>query len=146
MNADPHTLPPNILRAMPDVERARYAPAMVPPSAIAHAAGNRNRAGETHKSVVAQIVGWLAQEPRRVLANVNRQDRKSTCIAGWPDITCSHPRTDDVDGIPTAFEVKVGDDRLSEDQIRVIEQMKRNGWRVYVVGCLDDVISAWATP
>jgi hypothetical protein len=47
--------------------------------------------------------------------------------AGHPDLTFA------LDGRPIAVELKSATGKLSEDQIRVLSQMKRNGWEVYLL-------------
>jgi hypothetical protein len=68
--------------------------------------------------------------------------------AGHPDLTFA------LNGRPIAVELKSATGRLSKEQIRVLSQMKRNGWEVYVLrswgpfygllqGC---VIEQWSPP
>ena len=49
--------------------------------------------------------------------------------AGWPDLTFVYQ------GRPYAVELKTATGKLSEDQERVLAQMRSNGWIVEVVRC-----------
>jgi hypothetical protein len=51
--------------------------------------------------------------------------------AGHPDLTFA------LNGRPIAVELKSATGRLSKDQIRVLSQMKSNGWEVYVLRSWD---------
>lgn len=63
---------------------------------------------------------------------------------GWPDLTFS------VDGTPMAIELKTATGTLSDDQVRVLAAMRRNGWSVHVVRSYQEFVlvveSARLTP
>ena len=50
---------------------------------------------------------------------------------GWPDLTMA------VNGTPFAVELKTSTGRLSDDQVRVLAAMRRNGWQVHVLRSYD---------
>jgi len=60
--------------------------------------------------------------------------KRSTITTGWPDFTFA------VNGQACAIEAKFSGGRLSADQERAIEEMRRNGWKVAVVYSLAGVI------
>jgi hypothetical protein len=51
---------------------------------------------------------------------------------GWPDLTFV------VLGVPYAVELKTAAGKLSEDQIRVMREMERNGWRTHIVRSFEE--------
>lgn len=62
-----------------------------------------------------------------------RFDRKSTMTVGWPDFTFAF------NGIPIAFECKSESGKLSKEQEKCHENMRANGWRVYVITNMEQV-------
>jgi len=51
---------------------------------------------------------------------------------GWPDLTFAW-RLNLIMGIPIAVELKAPAGTLSDDQVKVLTNMKANGWYVYVI-------------
>lgn len=60
-------------------------------------------------------------------------DRKTTGKKGWPDFTFA------VNGRACVIEVKVADNKLTEEQERILAGLYRNGWHVGVVRSLQEV-------
>lgn len=66
----------------------------------------------------------------------SRFGKRSTINAGTPDLICAH------NGKPFAFEVKTQSGKCSDEQLRVHEQMRANGWTVLVVRSVEEVRDA----
>lgn len=89
---------------------------------------------EVHK----HIANWLRQHD--IWFCHSRMDRKTTNQNGCPDfLFVWQPVYAIVAPVPMAIEVKVGNNKLSEEQKRVRLDMIRNGWNYHVVSSLDDL-------
>lgn len=62
-------------------------------------------------------------------------NRKSILPEGWPDFTLAF------EGKPMAFEVKVWGGKPRPEQLTRHDKMRQNGWAVYVVNSVADVVA-----
>ncbi len=113
----------------------------------------------THKQLVALICEYLAQmgvmhtesDAGVTFDRSGNYSRRRVSTRGWPDITLTVPMLGAADttgkrrvfGIFGAIEVKVGPDKLSDDQHAVLSHIERHGGLVCVARSLDDVIDAF---
>ncbi len=69
-------------------------------------------------------------------------DRKTTQQRGVPDFMFAYVRAFGVAdfAMPTAVEVKVGTNKLTEDQEGVRTAMEKNGWQYFVVSSLEELM------
>jgi hypothetical protein len=92
----------------------------------------------TRSSLTKQLVAYL--ELRDIKVGWAATHKKSTYTKGWPDITFSVMSH----GFPTpcAWEVKMGSDMLSKDQIDMLErlQARPNCWRVRVINTFNQAV------
>lgn len=86
------------------------------------------------RALQEQIVSFL--RAKGIFVDVSRMDRRTTNTVGRPDLLCAH------NGKPFAFEVKTATGKCSEEQLRVHEQMRSNGWTVMVVRSVEEVRDA----
>lgn len=133
-------LPDNILKRMEPSERAKLGRSGV----LAQEAQDKF-AANCEKQVHKHIENWLRQ--RDIFCIHSRTDRKTTNAVGTPDFVFTWYRTDRpcYEAIAIAIEVKVGGNTLSPEQVRVREQMARNGWFYFVVSSLPELISLLST-
>jgi hypothetical protein len=68
---------------------------------------------------------------RGVFCVHSRMDRKATTPVGTPDLCFA------VDGIPCAVDLKRPGEHPTPDQVKVMQQMMDNGWRVRVLTSLE---------
>ena len=113
----------------------------------------------THKQLVALICEYLTQmgvmhtesDAGVTFDRSGNYSRRRVSTRGWPDITLTVPMLGAADptgkrrvfGIFGALEVKVGPDKLSDDQHAVLSHIERHGGLVCVARSLDDVIDAF---
>lgn len=120
-------IPTNVLRLMPPEERARLGKAgVLPEEALANAEIRLERDLQIRLRALLGLRGIAYQQ--------SRMDKKTTGTVGWPDFTFA------VNGRPVAWECKLPGKDLDEDQVRVIEQMKANGWDVRVIRSVEQAM------
>lgn len=64
-----------------------------------------------------------------------RTDKRSTMTVGWPDFTLA------INGIPIALECKSDVGKVSPEQQKCHDNMRRNGWNVFIIRHLSEVVS-----
>lgn len=102
------------------------------------------QAEKSERDVQKQIANWLRL--KGIFFVWSRMDKKTTNYCGTPDFIFSYVEQYRVFECvrpmarPMAIEVKFGKGKLSEEQEKVMEQMKKNGWRYHVVHSLKEVI------
>ena len=111
-------IPEHVRRLMPPEERKAL-------GAPTCAEVDEKLRAKSEKQLQENIGNMLRQFD--IIYNVSRMDRKKTDMVGWPDFTFA------IHGRAFAFEVKLPGGKLTPDQERVIDHMKRNGWLVLVV-------------
>jgi hypothetical protein len=84
---------------------------------------------KSERQLQEQICALLRN--RGIVFQRSRMDRKTTGTVGWPDISFAF------NGIPHAWEIKTATGKLSEEQSRCIEAMRKNGWNVQIIRSLD---------
>lgn len=124
-------LPENILKHMSKADRAKLGKAGV----LASEATEKFSA-KREKDVQRDICNWLRQ--RDIFYFWSRTDRKTTTIKGTPDFAFLWP-VEDGKGDPTAVEVKIGKNALSDEQQRVRWLMEKEGWNYLVVNSLTEL-------
>jgi hypothetical protein len=87
---------------------------------------------KSERELQGQIAGLL--RIRGIWFHSARMDRKTTGQVGTPDFLLA------LNGRPVALEAKHAKGKLSPEQIKTHEVMRRNGWRVEVVRSLGDVL------
>jgi hypothetical protein len=75
---------------------------------------------------------------RGIEFNVSRMDRRKTDRPAWPDFTFAFC------GVPIAIEAKTPGANPTADQLAIHARMRANGWRVFIVRGLTEVISLLA--
>jgi len=127
-------LPEKILRCMSAEDRAEHAKAVGHPNAGKTSAELREAAiRKDEKSAQKDIANYLRL---RGIEFINPpMNRKSILPEGWPDFTFVF------DGMPMALEVKVWGAKPRPEQVTRHEKMRGNGWQVYVVNSVADVVA-----
>lgn len=96
------------------------------------------RASKEHKletKIKAQCISWLEQHSGlNIKVGTAFNHKKSTYTEGWPDLTFA------VNGKPVAIELKTDEGVVSQEQRLCHEQMRGNGWLVFVCRSLEEVI------
>lgn len=120
-------LPDNILRAMNKKDRKSL-----------------GRVGRTMEEVFTSVKAKNERELQTQIAALLRMkdiafcqprtDKRSTMTIGWPDFTFA------LEGVPIAFECKSLHGVVSEAQEKCHEKMRMNGWRVFIINDLSQVL------
>ena len=132
MKAD--VLPENILRCMSAEDRATHAKAVGHPNAGKTSAELREAAiKKDEKSAQKDIANYLRM--RGIEFICPPMNRKSILPEGWPDFTLA------LEGKAMAFEVKVWGGKPRPEQLTRHDKMRGNGWQVYVVNSVADVVA-----
>ena len=122
-------LPDCVLRKMRPEDRKALGKAGV---TLAEAAAKQEAKRE--REIHEQIENWLRQ--REITYRHDRMDKPTTGTIGWPDFTFA------VKGRAVALEVKMPGAQPSDDQIKCMSGLVRDGWFVRVVYSLADVLNA----
>lgn len=92
------------------------------------------------KEIHRNIENWLRQ--REIFYVHSRTDKRTTNAKGVPDfIFAWRLEGPGEPAKPTAVEVKVGPNILTNEQIAVRDQMQGNGWRYHVVSSLPELMA-----
>ncbi|MCP4645800.1 MAG: hypothetical protein GY851_35470 [bacterium] len=94
-----------------------------PPAPTPGSAKGRKGDAKLEAGLQSACESWLGRHGIAYLHLSFRAREK----AGWPDLTYVH------DGVPYAVELKSRTGTVSEDQERMLAQMRRNGWRTRVI-------------
>jgi hypothetical protein len=124
MAIDPKTIPAAMLRCMPKETRKPLGNAGLTPEEV-----DAKIAVKLEKQLHEQCLALLMI--RGVFCVHSRMDRKATTPVGTPDLCFA------VDGIPCAVELKRPGEHPTPDQVKVMQQMMDNGWRVRVITSLE---------
>ena len=120
MRYSSQSLPPNVLRCMPEGDRHRLGKSgMLPEEALAKADVKAERDLQRHIGNLLRLRG--------IPFNQSRMDRRTSCAVGWPDFTFA------VGGVPFAWEVKTAKGQLTGEQDVLHVLMRACGWRVSVI-------------
>lgn len=96
----------------------------------------------SEREVQKQISNWLRLNG--IWFAWSRMDSKATHKLGTPDYLLAYKSVNKHDLMfdisPLAIEVKVNGNVLSDEQIKVKEQMCKNRWHYYVVSSLQEVM------
>lgn len=127
-------LPDNILRCMSPEDRASHAKAVGHPNAGKTAEEIRQDAmKKDERTAQKEIAEYLRM---RGLQFINPpMNRKSSLPEGWPDFTLAFR------GNALAFEVKVWGAKPRPEQVNRHDKMRDDGWLVYVVNGVADVVA-----
>ncbi|MEM4247639.1 MAG: VRR-NUC domain-containing protein [Candidatus Nanoarchaeia archaeon] len=123
-------LPENILKLMSPEDRKKLGKAGKTKVEIAV-----DSEIKAEKDLHKALIGYLNM--KGIAVGHARMDRKSSYTEGWPDLTFV-VKTKDGLGIPVAFELKGSKGVLSEEQEKVLAQMKENGWSVHIVRTMEE--------
>jgi hypothetical protein len=105
--------------------------------------GHRQYLSKFLESVITKLVnksGNFAKKVETTGAKIKTKTGKEIYVKaghkvkGEPDVMAI------INGAAVYFEVKVGRDRLSTDQVTMIARLERSGARVYVVRTVDEVL------
>lgn len=133
---NPTQLPDNVLKRMSPADRKRL--------------GKSGRTGDdckrdqehvSEREIHRQIEQWL--NSKGIVYRHDRMDRKTTGTVGWPDFTFVWTEgTTVVNRMQWAIgvEVKVPGGKCSQEQLYCHALMGLNGWRVFVVHSLAEII------
>lgn len=80
---------------------------------------------KSEKELQEQIASYLRQHD--IFYNVNRMDRPTSCIVGWPDLTFA------VDGQAVAWEVKMPGKKRTPEQLEAMAKLIRDGWEYRLI-------------
>jgi hypothetical protein len=89
---------------------------------------------KSHKEL--QHLAEMEISRRGVLQQLHLSDMTRKKKVGWPDSSFVYR------GIPAAIEYKINPDKPSPDQIRVMNGMRQDGWRVFVCYSFGQVVEA----
>lgn len=133
-------LPENILKRMAPEERAK----MGRSGMLAQEAQDKF-AANCEKQVHIQIQNWLRL--KSIFCIHSRMDKKTHNALGTPDFVFAwNWGCDTRTATPMAIEVKVGANKMSDEQIIVQQQMLQNGWCYHVVHSLEMMLSILNVP
>jgi hypothetical protein len=130
-------LPDNILKRMNKLDRAKLGKAGVLASEA-----NAIQLAKREKDVHREISQWLNLHD--IFFFHSRTDRRATTQNGTPDYAFlwefeqSGNLAKHLTGV--AIEVKVGGNKLSDEQEKVMWRMRDNGWIYYVCDSLKDML------
>lgn len=119
-------LPDHVLRCMKPEDRAKLGKAGVT---------MKEAVERSDKKAEAELQSDIAQYLRLLEIEFDRppMNKRSNRPAGWPDFVLAYK------GVPVGLEAKTILGKLSPDQTKRHEAMRRNGWTIVVVRSLADV-------
>lgn len=94
----------------------------------------KKAAAMAEKELHRQIMSWLRLQGVKGIVH-SRCDRPTTQAVGVPDLLLCFR------GKPYAFEVKVGSNQPTTEQLQWLQDLREDGWTAAVVRSLDDVIA-----
>lgn len=98
---------------------------------------NAKADAKAEKELHRQIEQFLRMKGVRAIVH-SRMDRKTSQAKGVPDFLFC------VSGHPMAVECKVGDNKLTPEQMRWIEDMHADGWETALVTSLEQFIGLFS--
>lgn len=127
------SLPDNILRRMDSASRKSLGKAGRTSEEI-----EAKKGLELEKEIHRDIDQWLRSKD--IVFQHERMDGRTRGTVGWPDFTFgwyseTYPRFHGI-----GCEVKRPGEKPTEDQAKVHEKMRRNGWTVLVVHSMQELI------
>lgn len=125
----PVVLPENILNKMSPDDRKKLGKA-----GATKAECDAKQLAKSEKEVHKQISQWLTLHD--IYFCHSRMDRKTTNQRGQPDYMFAWKFDRAALARPVAIEVKVGSNKLSDEQKDVMMQMETNGWFYFLVDSL----------
>lgn len=126
-------LPENILKHMSKADRAKLGKGALLASE-ANAIVLAKKESQVHK----EISQWLNLHD--IFFFHSRTDRRATTTNGTPDYAFLWPFGLEKIVHGVAIEVKVGGNKLSDEQEKVMWKMRDNGWVYYVATSLQDML------
>ena len=135
---NPTQLPDNILKRMSPTDRKRLGK-----SGRTSEDCKRDQERVSEREIHRQIEQWL--NSKGIVYRHDRMDRKTTGTVGWPDFTFAwemyrHHGIKYAGGV--GVEVKVAGGKCSQEQLDCHARMECNGWLVFVVNSLQEMIEA----
>lgn len=128
-------LPENILRRMEPKERAKLGKAGKTAAECSDIV-----LAKLERQVHLEISNWLRL--KGIFYVHSRTDRKTTNAVGCPDFVFAW--AGEYQGYaparPTAVEVKVGNNVMSDEQLKVMAIMQGNGWAYHIVSSLPEML------
>jgi hypothetical protein len=118
-------LPPNIVRLMSKEDQERLGQVTIEVVAQLNAARDEK---ELHEQIASLL-------RRRDIVYVHASMfKRSTLPVGFPDFTFVFH------GEPHGWECKVGKTKLSQEQVDMLYEMNRNGWRTWTIYSLEEAL------
>jgi hypothetical protein len=131
------TLPDNILRRMEPSARKSLGKSGRTSEEI-----DAKKSLELEKEIHRQIDQWLRS--KNIVFQHERMDGKTRGTVGWPDFTFVWFREPALEVkhlyVPIGCEVKRQGEKPTDDQAKIHDHMRRNGWTVLVVHSLQELI------
>ena len=125
-------LPDNVLKRMSPSDRKRLGK-----SGRTAEDCKRDHAHVSEREIHRQIEQWL--NSKGIVFRHDRMDRKTTGTVGWPDFTFAGDMGSR-GACPVGIEVKAAGGTLSDEQRLLHDRMRLDGWRVFVVHSLQEMI------
>jgi len=130
-------LPENILRAMSPKDRAKLGKA-----GRTNSECSEIQLAKRESEVQKEINNWLRLHD--IFVFWSRTDKRTRGKKGTPDHAFAWRMEKGQPPYPVAVEVKVGDNKSSDEQIKVAKQMIANGWAYLTVSSLAHMLECLA--